>query len=278
MITNKRPDAPVSDRELRERLIADARSGWRLFIESYTPFLVATIERAGIREHDEAMDVYVRVCDHLAEDDCARLRRHDPSKGTIAGWLTVVVRNAVVDWARSRKGRPRLFQSIQALGALDRHVFELYYWRGHSMAEIAGLLSARDPAVGLVDVFEALDRIEHALSDRQRAELLTAAARARDPVNLEDERGDLTVDVADTRNAESDLRAAEAQAALAEALASLPPEDALIVQMRYVDGLSQKQVERALHLPSLRSERVQAILAKLRARMNSRGVNDPSLA
>src|SRR5438046_2392201 len=128
-----------TDREISDRLALDPQEGWRLFMETCTPELLAIIEHAGVRRQDEAMDVYLRVCEHLAGDSCARLRKHDPEKGTLGSWLTVVVRRVIVDWVRSRKGRRRLFASIKALQELDREIFDLYYWRGHSPAEIAGV-------------------------------------------------------------------------------------------------------------------------------------------
>jgi DNA-directed RNA polymerase specialized sigma24 family protein len=174
----------MSDRALVERLAAEPQEGRRLFLEAHTPTLLSILERSGVRSRDEAMEIYLRVCEHLAADGFARLRHWDSRKGTLAGWLTVVVRRAIVDWLRSRAGRRRLFRSIRALGPLDREVFELYYWRGCTPAEIVAILAVRTPHPSLSDVFDALERIEEALSARQRAELLSMAARVRDPVPL----------------------------------------------------------------------------------------------
>src|SRR5512134_692580 len=122
----------LTDRELRERLIVDAEAGWRAFVDQYTPRLLQLIEQCGVRDRDEAMDLYVHVCERLAADDCARLRKHDPGKGALAAWLATVVRRMLVDWVRSRQGRKRLFGSIRELAAVDQQVFELFYWRRHS--------------------------------------------------------------------------------------------------------------------------------------------------
>lgn len=94
--------APLADTALRDLLVEDPRRGWRVFIDQYTPALLALIEQAGIRDRDEAMELYVRACEHLAADDCARLRRYDPSKGTLNAWLAAVARHVAVDWVRSR--------------------------------------------------------------------------------------------------------------------------------------------------------------------------------
>src|SRR5688572_2753000 len=117
----------LSDRELRERLIAAPESGWRAFVDQYTPRLLQLIEQCGVRDRDDAMDLYVHVCEKLAADDCARLRRHDPAKGALSAWLGTVVRRMLVDWVRSSHGRKRLFGSIRALSPIDQQVFEQFY-------------------------------------------------------------------------------------------------------------------------------------------------------
>ena len=239
----------------------DARWSWTTFIETYTPTLVALIGQAGVRRHDEAMEIYVRVCEHLCADDCARLRRHDPAKGPLAAWLTVVVRRVIVDWVRSRQGRRRLFASIRALAEADQRVFELYYWHGHGPGEIAEIQGAT-----LSDVFDALERIERALTDRQRAELLSMAARVRQPAQLEAALPDVAPDP------ERGLHARRLEGALAAALGQLPAEDALIVSMRYLDGLSRAQVERALRTGPIAEARMRAILDRLRVLLAEQGV------
>jgi DNA-directed RNA polymerase specialized sigma24 family protein len=263
------PDQGVSDEELHTLIVARPRDGWRLFIEQYTPELVRTIRRAGVREHDEVMEIYTRVSEHLADDRCARLRRYDPAKGRLGAWLSTVVRRLIVDWVRSESGRKRLFQSIRALGPIDRRVFELYYWRRRPAGEIAEIVR-----LPVTLVFESLERIEQALSQRQRAELLAMAARDAGPAPLEHEDGTLTVDIGSDAPGPDDVaRAREASAALSRALAALPAEDALIVSMRFVDGLSRAEVARALHLTSLSGERIAGILARLKALLEEHGVD-----
>ena len=248
-------------------LARDAAEGWRAFIERYTDTLLALIERAGIQERDEAMDVYTRVCDHLAEDGCARLRRHDPSKGALGAWLSVVVRNVAIDRVRSRTGRRRLFKAVRALAPFDHRVFALHFWDGRRPAEVAEVLRMETQGeVGLADVLEALERIHAVLERRQRAELLSLASGLRSPMSLHDEEGRLAVDpVSTSATPEQSALAAELNAAFAAALAALPAEDAAIVRLRFVQGCSLAKIRRALHLASLGEERMAAILARIRA-------------
>jgi DNA-directed RNA polymerase specialized sigma24 family protein len=235
--------------------------------------MIAAIEQAGVRDRDEVMEIYTRACEHLAADGCARLKRHDPGKGPLAAWLVAVVRNLVVDWARSRKGRRRLFGVIRSLPETDQRIFELYYWRERRPAEIAEMVvDERGEPIGPAAVFDSLARIEQVLSERHRAELLSMMARRRPPAPLEDEQGQLVVDLpADEASPEALLRIKETAAALAAALGELPPEDALIVSLKYIDGLSDGQVRDALHLDRLPPERVRDIVARLRQRLERRG-------
>ena len=112
--------AELRDQELDALLAADSERAWRVFVDRYTPTLLALIERAGIVDRDEAMDLYVLVCERLSEDDCGRLRRRDASRGSLEGWLAVVVRNVAVDWVRSRAGRRRLFGAVKRLTLFDQ--------------------------------------------------------------------------------------------------------------------------------------------------------------
>lgn len=262
--------APVrdpSDQEIRELLARDAEAGWRAFVDRYTPTLLALIERAGISDHDEAMDLYLRTCERLSADGCARLLRHDPAKGAWSAWLPVVVRNVVVDWVRSRAGRRRLFGVVEELPPRTQQIFELYYWQGRAPSEICETLSTREGSrVSLNDVFDALDAIERVLSARHRRELLATAARSHAPVSLEaavEERGFDPQDPA--ANAENVVRRRELADALNRALASMDPEEAAIVRLKYVQGLSTLDVSRALHLERLTDERVRAIGTRLRS-------------
>ena len=68
---------PISEDRLRLLLAEDPARGWQAFIDTYTPALLGMIERAGIGDRDEAMEIYVRACERLAANDCAALRRRD---------------------------------------------------------------------------------------------------------------------------------------------------------------------------------------------------------
>jgi DNA-directed RNA polymerase specialized sigma24 family protein len=266
-----------SPTNLRDLLVADPPAGWRLFIDRYTPALLGLIERAGIVDRDEAMEIYVLVCQRLSENQCQRLRRRDPDKGSMHGWLAVVVRHVTVDWVRSRAGRRRLFGAIKQLSAIDQRVFELYYWEDRRPTEIAGMIAPTGADADMATVFESLDRIERALTERHRAELLSLAARSRPMTSLDAADGETSIDVTDAApGPEEVLAAGEDHRHLAAAIATLPAEDAAIVRLRFLQGLSLRDTARALHLDrvSLSDARVSAIVARLRSALEHAGMAD----
>ena len=256
--------AELRDQELDALLAADFERAWRVFVDRYTPTLLALIERAGIVDRDEAMDLYVLVCERLSEHDCGRLRRRDPSRGSLDGWLAVVVRHVAVDWVRSRAGRRRLFGAIKRLAPFDQRVFELYYWQRHRPSEIAGLTGAM-----LTDVLDALARVDGALTERHRSELVSLTARSTRPIAIDAPR-DTPLDIVDeTADPEAPLRLRQDEAAFTRAIGALPAEDAAIVRLKFMQGLSNGDIRRALHLDQLPERRVAGILARLRQLLQS---------
>jgi DNA-directed RNA polymerase specialized sigma24 family protein len=262
--------ASVSDEELSALLAANPERGWRAFIDTHTPTLLALIERAGVDDRDEAMEIYTRVCERLSEHNHAALRRRDPAAGSLTGWLAVVVRRAAVDYVRSQLGRRRIFAAVRSLDRFHQRLFELYYWDGRTLGEAAEALRAElKREVSLDDVLDGLEAVDRVLSERHRSELLSLVARSRPAVSLEGDGDTPAVPepIADSPDPEAVLRARETEDRLTRALATLPPEDAAIVSLKYVEGLSRPQIRRLLRLPELTEHRVRTIVAALRARL-----------
>ena len=274
------PGGTLSDGELRSLLIEDPGRGWRAFIDQFTPRLLALIERGGIRDQDEAMEVYTLVCERLAEDDCARIRKFDPSKGAIGAWLSVLVRNTMIDWVRARAGRRRLFKSVQALPPLEQKVFELYYWENKLPAEIVGALEGQFGSPSLAAVFEAFERVQAALTDRQRAELVAMTARSATPASLDAPTDDeeQTIDAPDPHaDVESQARVQEIDALMERALSALPPREAVIVRLKFVEGFTLKQIRAAVDAPGLSEQDVHGIVERLKQRLAAAGLAAPDI-
>lgn len=261
-------DADRDDAQFPQRLADDPPAAWRAFIDRHTTTIVGLLERGGLRNRDEAMEVYTLVCEHLAADRCARLKRWDPSKGSLKSWLAVVVQRITVDWVRSRAGRRRLFAVVKQLAPGDQRVFELFYWEGRNASEIAEILAVeRRERVRLTDVLASLDRLHDALDERHYGDLMSMAARSATPASVEAEYEAGRIDPADPQSVEEDMAGREQIAQLDRALQNLPRQDAAIVRLHYLEGLSLADVRRALHLPALSREDVSTILSRLKGQL-----------
>ena len=262
----------LSDDALRTSIRTSPSAGWRSFIDQYTPLIVGLIRRAGVTERDETMDVYVLICERLSERNFERLKSQDASRGSIGGWLAVITRHAAVDWLRSRKGRRRLFEAVRDLPKLDQRVFELFYWDERSPSEIAEILAVETRTrTDLARVFDSLERIQSAMTDRHRAELLALAVRSKAPVALEET--DVPVRIADPRiDAETALHIDQLNKRLESALRSLPPEDAAIVRLKFVEGLTNADIEHVIGV-AVTNAHIHDILARLRSILEHLGID-----
>jgi len=258
----------LSDDALRNLIRSDPGAGWRAFIDQYTPLIVGLIRRAGLDDRDEMMEVYVLICERLSARGFERLKSQDAARGSIGGWLAVLTRHATVDWIRSRKGRRRLFQCVRDLSPFDQRVFTEYYWEDRTPDEIAVAERA-----DLSSVLEALERISSTLSDRHRAELMAAAVRSKPPIALDD------IEAADPRaDPEAAVHIAQLNERFETALRRLPAEDAAIVRLKYVEGLTNADIERAIGISGVTAGRLQNILTRLRSALANLGVDARDIA
>lgn len=155
----------VTDLELLTRLLSGQQrsaEAWREFLEAYSN-LILKIAWQFERDRDKVMELYVRICSRLAEGDFGVLRTfrrgHSERAPKFTTWLAAVVRNLCIDAHRSARGRKRMPGALLRAPAVERTVFELYYWRGFSLEEIERHLATQRN--GSADsVAEILERIE----------------------------------------------------------------------------------------------------------------------
>lgn len=251
---------------------SDHAQAWRQFLESYSPSILRLIRRANVCRGDEVMDVYLRVCERLERDECARLFAFDPGRGTIVAWLAVVVRRVTVDWVRSRAGRRRHFASITRLGTLERCAFELKYWQDLPPDDYAASLTALVGRPVLADEADAaLERVERALDQRHRTDLCAALTRAQPAVSLDRREGEASLPVPDRRpDPEERMLTAEISGQLGRLLTRLPGEDRQILQLKYAHGCSHREMSTTLGV-DVNDDRVRRAVARLRALIGRRG-------
>jgi RNA polymerase sigma factor (sigma-70 family) len=250
---------------------SDRTHAWRLFLDSQSPAILRQIRRVGVCRGDEVMDVYLRVCERLREDGCARLSAFDPGRGSIAAWLAVVVRRVTIDWVRTRAGRRRHFASIGRLGKLERRAFELKYWHDPPPADYAASLSALlGRPVHAHEADAALERVERALDQRHRAELCAALTRTTPAVSIDRLEGDASIPMPDQQpDPEARVLRAEVAAELSRLMARLPDDDRQMLQLKFAHGCSHREISSALGV-DVSDDRVRRAAARLRALVEHR--------
>lgn len=78
---------------------------WAAFLNEYSKLLLQTARRAAT-SHDDAMDHYTFILEHLRDNDFRRLRTFaGQGRGKFTTWLVVVARRLSVDSYRNKHGR-----------------------------------------------------------------------------------------------------------------------------------------------------------------------------
>ena len=158
---------------LAARSAADADSAWRAFVAEHSR-IVLHVCRSVWRSHDDAMDAYAQVLDHLRADDHRRLHEfaREP-RCRVTTWLVVVTRRICLDLYRRRYGRPSGDGAAEPRRA-RRRLQDL----------VAEELDLHEPAAGESDETDAPlrqlelhDALQHALADLPPRDLLVLKLR-----------------------------------------------------------------------------------------------------
>lgn len=264
---------PLSDDDLLVQFQQDPQEAWHAFIGKYADLIFSLLRGMGF-DYDQAMDRFVYVCEKLTEKDFRRLKaiQRTGSRGEIVPWLRQVVKRLAINWAWSEEGRRRLLKPIQKLSARDQRVFELYFWQGFSPVSIEERLRLEHfEEVTLSTVFEALDRIHSALSEKKIWRLVSNLLRSQRMLALDDLQGDgsgALEPAAPAPNPE-DLFARKEQAQqIRKALATISTRAALMIQLRYDDSATVAEIAAIMNLneSEVRKE-LQLALTKLRGKV-----------
>lgn len=144
-------------------LSASAEAAWKEFLRRYSNLFLKVIWQFD-KNRDKVMDTYLYVCKRFADNEFEILRKFRMDYGKnppkLSTWLGAVVRNMCIDYYRVEHGRRRYPRSILQLPDFERKVFELHFWRGHSVEEIEHQLGVRKSG----SVPRALQRVEKELT------------------------------------------------------------------------------------------------------------------
>lgn len=246
----------------------DAAAAWDLFLSRYRRLIFAAV-RHYVRDYDEVMDVFVRVCEDLREDDLRRLRVWHTQSGhraRFSTWLVAVVRNLTIDWFRRREGRRRLPAVTETLPPRQRRIFELVFLEGCSHIEAFELMSA-GPGTGttFAEFLRELHAMYRAVSEGRRGSLL----RALHPM----------LPVETPPDAATVVEAAERHDLLEAALSTLSDQDRVAVQLYVIEQLPAAEVARITGLPGAKAvyNHVYRALADIRARLAQAGLGSGDL-
>jgi RNA polymerase sigma factor (sigma-70 family) len=233
---------------------------WDLCLARYRRVIFAAI-RHYVRDEDDVMDVFARVCESLRADDLRRLRAwasETAHRARFSTWLVTVVRHLAVDWYREQHGRRRISALEQALPPLQRLIFEQVFLRRRSHAEAYEVIRAgTEPALGFREFLVALRETYRAAAAGRRTHAIAEMAPGLEPPDGESEP---QWSVTHGRQ-------------LTEAMASLAPEDRLLLQFYLIDELPAREVARMLGMPNAKAvyNRTYRLLADLRVDLERRG-------
>lgn len=203
------------------------------------------------REDGEDFSSYAML--RILEDDYAVLRRF-AGRSTLRTYLTTVTCRLLLDYRNQQWGKWHASARAKCLGGTAVRLETLIQRDGCSPQEaVARLLDASDESISPEALIRLVDSIPQRLRRRfegpERLIGMPAAERADDRL----------------LRAERATRAKQLRAALHRALQTLSREDRLILEMRFRDGITVRQIASTLQLESrLLYRRIERCLRRLR--------------
>ena len=261
---------------LLERLRSpDAQAGWEEFLCQYSSLLYHSV-RTFTPDEDEASDCFVHECEQLFRNGFRRLLKFRlDGTASFSTWLRVVARNLCYDWHRKKYGRLRPFKSVQHLSTLELEVYRCRYECRFSREETLQQLQATWPTANMNELTDIESRLEHSLSSRQH--WLLSAWKQRESTaaisSTEEETWEESTAAIDTApNPETLVVDRQQRARLLESVGLLPPDERLIVRLRFEEELSLEEIANLTGLGDAQRvhRRIAAILQKLRVVMETR--------
>jgi len=259
-------DETVTD--LLERLSSGrVAAAWSEFLARYSPVIMQVIRRHDA-DHERARECFTHVCGALSDDGFRRLLSFRPDgPARFRTWLMAVVANLCVDWRRKQQGRIRPGPSILNLPELDQQVYRCIYVQRMSRGQCLQALMPRYPQLTVATVSEINARLFGLLTPQQRWQL-SVRTPALQPVTCgvspEDEGP--AWQVAGPGPGPDELAEESQQLRqLKDALARLPPEQRLLLRLRYERNLTLTEVARLTRQPDpfRANRRIQSALSAL---------------
>jgi len=248
---------------------ADASEAERFFLQHLPTIerVIAFVCRRNRVSGAEADDVRSLVQLKLIENDYESLRRFR-GQSTLRTYLTVVIQRRFLDYRIAEWGKWRPSAEARRLGPLAIELERLTSRDGLSRDEAIESLATRsgEPA-SREELLETYRRLPERTRKRFVGEEGAESIPASDDVEREVSR----------RLLEPSAR--EAGTAVRVAVRDLPPQDRLILKMRFEQGFTVAEVAATLKLPQKPLyRRIDAILGVLRKRLEGEGMKASEVA
>jgi RNA polymerase sigma factor for flagellar operon FliA len=229
--------------------------------------ILSAVARRHALDSDDSEDLCAWAKARIIESEYAVLAKWR-GESSLATYLTVVLATLSREYMGRERGRWRPSAAAKRHGAVGIKLEALVVRNGLPLS-VAGQMMRSAGDTTLSDA--ELARIAAQFPPR------TARQAVRDATAVESfparEAADHRVDEAERQERETFVRNA-----LEEALKTLSPEDALIVRLHFVEGLSVADVARSLALPQKPLyRRLERLLTTLRRELERRGVTREEL-
>ncbi len=251
------------------KILAGLSSGspdaaWREFLKNYSS-LIVHIARRYEDDEDLAMDGYVYVCEKLSEHDFRRLLKFRINgTASFRTWLTTVTGNLCIDWRRHQYGRQRPLAAIARLTELEQLVFHKLYVVGLTRLECQHALPAKYSGVSEQQISDINCQIHSLVSSQQRWRLTSrkpAMISLDDPASYEQTSRETA---ATQPQIDAIVQAEQDRKKLNKAMRKLSPDERLLLNLRFQQGLTLIEVARLMKLTDLHQARRQLEAARVK--------------
>lgn len=245
---------PQDDLKLVQDVLSGSTRAWHEFIERYTGLLNYVVGKY-FKDADEVANIYVAVLDRLYGGLLAQYE----GRSSLSTWLVFVSRSAAMDRMRSLYGRRELPSGIRDLGERAQEIFHLYFIEGQSLQAIRHHLKHK--GWDATDLEEEIAGIDSLLSKRKRRRI-DWDLHAR---SIGAESGRLLEYVENSRRESESSRqtsspealllakeTAETMATISRIIAELPEEEKQVINLRFENGSSAKEIAEEMNLPDQR--------------------------
>lgn len=204
----------------------------------------------------------------LVENDYAILRRYE-GRSSLATYLTIVIQRLLADEHARTHGRWRPSAEAQRMGGRAVLIEEIIGRQRRTIDEAMPIVRAADASITRAEVVAIADRLPRREPRPREVEIPADDAHPLPASESAD------ADAIDRELREASRRTAEV---LRETMASWPPQDRLLVRLRFGSSLSIADIARVMKVeqrPLYR--RLESLLGRLREVLLAAGI-DPSTA